>query len=543
MKKITIIYLALIPLIFTTLKAQTVSQNIIIGDEIKQSFKNGFYDLEILTDDEEYFYALEIPFTAVYSMSIGGSKKYAIAKYNLENLQPVKSVPLELTFEGKDRKYEFIAVVGGEIYLFTSFQNQEQKKTYLFVENIDKNTLEASKSLRKIAELDYSEYNRYKFAQFEHSISEDESKIMIRYNLLDKGNSIINGGFKVFDSNLKELLKYEEPLPLKEDAIFTFSGYEVLNNGEVIILGKYFDDKRSLKNSTKMKKKYFLFGPRVSRRYPNYHYQAYHINSRNQLLGYSFDDFEHYITDLIIGSSPSNEIIAAGLYSDIGKMNVKGTFTCELDTEDNKMTNIQFNDLDFNYLTKGLSERESSKLNKLYQSKKEFSTNFFALEDLVFYEDGSYALLAEPFYSDYVVRGNQQTGFYTVYRYQFKNIWVLKHDKSGELEWKNKVIKRQYVEDGAIKYASYGVNSFDDNIQFMYNVTQPGIFTKYGNPKKASLHQTIINENGELSTKMILQDQRETLPFYNSDLKELKSGGVLIFSNKGRNYKFLRVKN
>lgn len=543
MKKITFVYLALIPFFFTVAKAQTTGQNIIIGDEIKQSFKNGFYDLDILTDDGEYFYALEIPFNAAYSMSIGGSKNYAIAKYRLEGLNPVNSVPLDLSFEGKDRKFEFIAVLGDDIYLFTSFQNQDQEKTYLFVETIDKSSLKASNSLKKIAEIDYADQNRYRLSKFEHSISEDESKIMIRYNLMDKDNSIINGGFKIFDSNLKELLKYEEPLPLKEDAIFSFSGYELLNNGEVIILGKYFDDKKSLRNSTKMKKKYFLFGPRVSRRYPNYHYQVYHINSRNQLLGYSFDDLDHYITNLIIGSSPENRIIAAGLYSDFGNMNVKGSFTCELDIRDNKMTNIQFNNLDFSYLTKGMSEKEGSKLNKLYQSKKEYSTNFYALEDLIFYEDGSYALLAEPFYSDYVVRGNQQTGFYTVYRYQFKNIWVLKHDESGKLDWKNKVIKRQYVENEAIKYASYGVNSFDGNIQFTYNVTRPGIFSKYGNPKKASLHRTIINDQGELSTKMILQDQRDTYPFLNANSTELRSGGVLMFSSRGRNYKFLRIKN
>ena len=172
--------LILFPIAFLLFTSQMTAQdekaaNISWGKEHREP--NGTILSEIIPFGASTFYGLR---QKVNQGLEGQKEKIYIEKYN-ENMNIVKSKELVLKYKKKHLDYEGFVKVGGELYLFTSFNNQAKKKNYLFAQRVSKKTLTVSNSLIKIGEIDTR--NIQQEGYFDHHISRDSSKILI-YNAL-----------------------------------------------------------------------------------------------------------------------------------------------------------------------------------------------------------------------------------------------------------------------------------------------------------------------------------------------------------------------
>ncbi|HHM21965.1 MAG TPA: hypothetical protein ENJ20_08065, partial [Bacteroidetes bacterium] len=88
-----------------------------------------------------------------------------------KNMNLKKSVEQELKYKGKQRDFEDVIFLGGQLYLLTSFNNSAKKKNYLFKQKISSKSLLPSKNLQMICETDAR--NKEAEGSFDSHISKD----------------------------------------------------------------------------------------------------------------------------------------------------------------------------------------------------------------------------------------------------------------------------------------------------------------------------------------------------------------------------------
>jgi len=249
MKK-TIILLSVLVFGYALSFSQNKSEkaDVLWGPELKESKKSTLSD--IIGHDE----------TGIYTLKINRKGRNKLILEHLDNeMTPSKSVELELKEQKKERNLEFIIQLDGELYLFSSFKNQKLKKNFLFVQGIDKKTLQLKKPITKIAEIPYVKRSRFNAGSFGHELSGDKSKVLIYYNLpYDKGGNE-KFGFHIFNNDFQQLWEKKVTLPYKEE-LFTIEDYEISDNGDVYLLGVNYKEKRKSKRKGKPNYNYHILG-------------------------------------------------------------------------------------------------------------------------------------------------------------------------------------------------------------------------------------------------------------------------------------------
>ncbi len=85
--------------------------------------------------------------------------------------------------------------------MFSSFVNQELKKNILYVQSVNKRSLELENNLRKIGEIDYAGNSEGNAGGYDFAISRGRSKILVYYNLPYKQGQNVRFGFHMLDKS------------------------------------------------------------------------------------------------------------------------------------------------------------------------------------------------------------------------------------------------------------------------------------------------------------------------------------------------------
>ena len=139
---------------------------------------------KIISQDATGFYTIK---TKQGKLDADGPDKVYIEHYNRE-MDLTKSLEIDLKWKKKRRQFEKVLMIGGQLYLFTSFNNQAKKKNFLFAQRLNRKLLKPEKELTFIAEIDTK--NKYKEGSFHFHISLDSSKVLIYNQLPYKKKSI-----------------------------------------------------------------------------------------------------------------------------------------------------------------------------------------------------------------------------------------------------------------------------------------------------------------------------------------------------------------
>ena len=171
--------------IMAYVNAQEIGFNLKKGKILRDKITERTVDISDLGTINGKAFFLFLPFSAVYSnASIGATDNYFVGKFD-SDLNLIKRAEIVLQQDKKDLQCEGILMLKDKLLVFSSFQNSKDKKHYLFVQNLNPETLALMPNSKLIGELDYSGLSKYNNTVFQFEISPDSSKVLVFYTLLN----------------------------------------------------------------------------------------------------------------------------------------------------------------------------------------------------------------------------------------------------------------------------------------------------------------------------------------------------------------------
>lgn len=218
------------------LQLLTLPSNISLedGQELDKYKKNG--ETKILLSDSSGFYGVS---TIVVSPILLKKSAYFFHCDNKMNL--IKGEELEFNAEGEKLHLHTVKVMKGVIYVLGVRSNFSEKKAKVFIQSVNKNTLKLNNDIKKIAELDYFDYND-SYQSIVYS-SKDESKLLIccgkHLKITDKEPSF---ALLVLDNNMNQLWEKSITLPYSKN-LYALQNVVIDNQGTVCFSGQLYNSK------------------------------------------------------------------------------------------------------------------------------------------------------------------------------------------------------------------------------------------------------------------------------------------------------------
>lgn len=517
MKKIHLLILPLLILLlpFTgnSQKSSRGPAKVTWGKETKEPPKSRIS--YIIGTHSDGFYALRLAMGGYFKAST-----LIIEDYNNQN-NLVKGTKVDLTYEKKDRFFEGTLLYNGNFLLFSSFYNKNKDLNYLFMETIDKKTLNSNGKPKVLATIKAEK--RWNNGGFNHLVSRDSSKLMVFYDLPYERKEREKFGVKVFDENVNQLWEKEIELPY-EDELFSITNYKVDNEGNVYVLGRLFKDKVKERKKGKPNFRYVI----LSYKNNGETFKEYKLN-----LG---DDF---ITDLTFQIADNGDFICAGFYSEDGTRSIKGTLFFHIDGETNMVTNKKKKEFKPDFLEKFMSDRKASNGGELYQ---------FDLDELILRSDGGVVLIAEQFYIVTHTTRDQNGNMRTSYTYHYKDIIVVNIDPSGNIEWASKIPKRQITRNDGGYFSSYVLAIVKDKMYFIFNDNiknlqekDPKRLANFSGGKNGIVTMAVLDSKGEYDKYPLISTKEEGVMLRPKVCEQSGRKEMIIYGERGKKYKFGKV--
>jgi hypothetical protein len=479
-------------------------------DTYKMSMKEGGWsDIEYLGSNDNGTYYILHPFSKIYDGMYVGSKDSYIGKVN-DQMEIESFEILPLTYEDKERELEFALSFNGKSYLFTSFQNNQLQKTFLFAETVDLNTLKSNDDLKPIAEIDYSGESKYDQAVFNYRLSQDKSKILITNNLLDKNGYLLRFGFNVYDKMLASVKKVDGVL-LDDDGIFSFQDYYVNNEGTAYLLTKYFDDKKELKNSVDLKKQGLLSSTRSHEVESNYDFKVLKFPYSSSIpVSYQLKLDQGFITSVDLAPTTDGNLMCLGFYSGNEDAIPDGVFTTLLNSGITKVINSHTASLENKFVEPLKYQNDSYKSSNLFGKKDDLFNFRFVHEDILHRPDGGFVMTAERTTTLTKKQNNGQS--VTIYNvHHTDDIAIIDVDQSGNINWVQQLEKSQETTGLLTLYQSYYVDLMNDDIVIFHTDLGANNVKMIGKVYDTESIVSTINKSGEISQHTIFNSDKHDI--------------------------------
>lgn len=542
MKKYHLVFFTLLNILFTnTLVAQIdaeFSGEMNWGEEYKEPANS--YLSEILGTDGSGFYALRRQ-TRGGIMTGGSPQKIYIEKYN-QDMKLRKSKQIDLRYKKKKRDFEKVLYLNNQFYLLTSFNNKAHKANYLFVQSIKKKSLSLNNRIKKIAESPARD--EYREGKFNFHVSKDSSNVLIYSQLPNQKRGAERFSIQVFDNEFEQKWERDIQLPYPDNR-FTVTDYRVDNNGNVYLLGILYENQSG-----------FL------RRNTSYQYiiLAY-TQEGEEFEEYKVNLKDKFITDLTFRVGKDGKLVCSGFYSEKNSYSVKGTYFFQLDPENSEISNANYKEFEFDFVTEYLSDRRKRKAKKAEaegDARRSAELYQYSLNDLILRSDGGAVLVAEQyyverrddnrfnnggFYNPYGFRNNQLRENIEYY-YNYNDIIVVNIRPDGEIQWASRIPKRQETRNDGGYYSSYAMAIVRDKICFVYNDNGKNFRVKknnrrYGfNGSNSVLALSEVGMDGSVNTYPISSNREQGIITRPKICKQIGKREVAIFGERGKRFRF-----
>jgi len=379
---------------------------------------------------------------------------------------------LELKYEGKERDFERVILLNGQLYFFTSFANQAKKKNYLFYQTLNERLI-PSKKLVKISEVDA--LNKDRKGDFNLETSRDSSKILVYSQLPYQRKEPERFSLQVFNDSLGLLWEKNIVLPYS-DKLFSVEEYQVDNQGDVYLLGILYKDNSGLRRRDTSDYKYVIL--------------SYKKDGAEDV--YEVENSSYFLTDLTLRIANNGQLTCAGFYSNRGLISQrnsvpilpgfgnfvdrqKGTHTVagacflRIDPKSRAILEQNFKPFDFEFLTDHLSEGAKERAQRAKEkgdTKREPELYQMKLDELILRSDGGAVLIAEQYSTQeytYYYQGISHTERY----YNYYDIIVVNIRPNGEIEWATRIPKRQETVNDDGYFSSYALTVVRDRFYFI----------------------------------------------------------------------------
>jgi hypothetical protein len=440
------------------------------------------------------------------------------------------SSKIDLKYKGKRRTFEDVVMIGGQLYLFTSYHNQAQKKNYLFYQRLSPR-LNPSKKLTKTAEIDTR--NLSNTGAFNLVVSKDSASVLLYNQLANKRKEPEQFALRVFDNQLN--LKWSRDIILPyNDNQFVIEDYRVDEAGNVYLMGVLFKDGVRRRRSGK----------------PNYEYVILAYTEEGAAdHEYKIDITEKFLTDLTFRIRNDGRLVCAGFFSEKGTYSIKGTCFFQLDPQTKQVANLSFNEFDFDFRAGVLNNRQQERAAEAEASgnnNRQAELEQFSLDKLILRSDGGAVLVAEQFYVFEQAYRFWDGTLRFDYFYHYNDIIVVNIRPDGSIEWATRIPKRQETVNDGGYFSSYAAAVVRDRLYFIFNDNSRNFDTNNNrlynfNGRNSIISLAEINKDGELYMYPLFQNRDAGTLTRPVICKQIGSRKMMVYGERGRAYRFAEL--
>ncbi len=457
---------------------------------------------------------------------VGRTNKINIEHYD-SNMEFVRGEKIDLRYNKKDRDFEDVIMLDGQLYLLTTFNNDAKKKNYLFTQKISKR-LQPAKDIKKIAEIDTR--NKAREGSYDFHISRDSSKVLV-YNALPlKNRDAEQFALQVFDNTFESLWSKNVTLPYDNDR-FAVEEYKVSNTGDVYMMGVIYQDK----NRTRRRGK------------PTYSYTVLaYTKDGDKKREYRISLDDKFITDLTFEIDNDGDLVCSGFYSNKGTYSIKGTYFFKIDTETKEVYDKNLKEFDFDFITEDYNDRKKERLRRAEERESNRAPELFQydLDKLILRSDGGAILVAEQFfieqrYNNFNRYGNTTFDIF----YYYNDIIVVNIKPNGEIQWASRIPKRQLTSNDQGYFSSYAMAIGKDKLYFVYNDNgrnfddDPNNRIRSFNGRNSVIALSEVYKDGTVKSYPIASNRDERIITRPKVCKQSGRNEMLIYGELNRKFK------
>lgn len=469
------------------LTAQDINYNINSTEVLRDKLLERSAGLKAIGSINEHAYFLYQPYNAIYGgATIGGKMIHYIGKFD-KDVNLIKKSSLALDIEGKEVDFEGIQIIKDKIFVFFSFQNEANKMHYLFSRSVNSETLELENDTKMITELDYSGISKYKRTSVQYEVSEDESKIMFFYTVLNKNGEPLKFTVQVYDNEMNLIWK-NNVSPRFETGVFGYKQFRVDNNADVYLLGTHFEDKKNYYESANFKDKGFFSKDTYFTDVPNFTYQLYKFSNKGAKEEYKSISLDSKFIRSMGFTAHDGKVLISGVYSNPETISARGVFSFYYDVSSGKKKAISTKEFSSDLIEQGFSEKELKRFRRSIDDKSEYDPFDYIISNVKTLSDGSKYFTAEQFITGTKVENNgKQITYSTIFLYN--DVFVVRLKSDNTIDKIDKVSKRQYSLNTA-RFNSFIDFEKNGSLYFIYNT----IKNKDTMFKNAEIGETYISK-------------------------------------------------
>jgi hypothetical protein len=492
------------------------------GPEFKESKKMTLSS--IIGQDDSGIYTLFV------KSSLLGGTQYSLARVS-EEMDVASMEELDLEIENEDMTLERLVLLKDKLYLFSSINDKSNDEKVIYLQSIDKNSLSANGDVKKLATIKYGTKKEAKSTNFDVYRSSDGSKVMVYYNTPYQKGEAESFGFHIFDDEANELWTKEITLPYNDD-LFVVESMLLDNNGDVFVTGKVLLEKKDR-----------------SRKEPTGRYVLLEYSDN----GATFDEYEidlagNFINSLMLIANGENELLCAGFFHDSNRSGTTGAFFTKVDRTTKQVSHRSLQNFDQEFISQDMGEKAAKKVDKKAEKGKAVGINGVRSRNLTLREDGGLVLTGEQYWLTVSTTTNAQGQTTTTYTYDYWDILVININPEGNIEWTEKVPKRQRTQNDGGKWSSYAQMTRNDKLYFIFNDNPKNLMYKgdgkwkYMKLKDCFISLAEVDDDGRVFRESLLGAKGKGVIARPKVSRQIGEDELLIYAERGKKKNFMKVK-
>lgn len=442
---------------------------------------------------------------------------------------------LDLGMDKDDLGLEDMMVLGDRILVFASLYDKKEDHRTLYLRTFDEATMAPQGGWKQVAR-----YDSEKEAQggYGVTLSPDEKHVLVHINLPYDKDAPEKFKLNVFSAAMEPEWDREVTLPYS-DKEFSFEEFRLANDGDVIMIGVKYAEKREAKALKRAGKAQY-----------DYHLLTYSADGSNEDHTVAVKD--KFLQDLTLslpdGPGP---ILCGGFYGEKGANKVRGSFFLRLNPTTKTVEHESFKEFADDFITQYMTAKQEEKARKKAEKKDEDLQMYeYDLDEIVRREDGGAVLVGEQYYT-YVTtftssgpNGQQYTT--TVYHYVYNSIIVINIDPQGNIEWASQIPKSQHTTNDGGFFSSYALAVKGDHLYFIYNDNGKNLFLNAGDKFESTDFQgkssivtiATVNADGHVTREALFDPEKRELILRPKSCRQLQDDRMFLFSTRKDDYRF-----
>lgn len=385
-------------------------------------------------------------FYVVYSRGKTGTGRRYLHKFGYD-LKPQQAVKLGTRLGSAETQSQAVLMLEGKLYqvMHASYGN---KRTF-YVQPIGKDGLNLGEE-QQIGSFTAQGRGLGQSKTFINA-TRDSTYVSVIYTIPGKRKDNEQFVVNIFDKQMEKVWSQQYEFPY-ENRLLDLQEFRVDANGDLYALAKRnFESRRDRVDGL-----------------VNYDYMLFNLKREGGIDSLKIETEGKFLRDMKVEFTQEGDIVSAGFYSNLNASDAGGAFYMRLDGETKEVVSSSFKEFELDFVLQNLTERKAKRVEKRIKQGRNRELPYYHIDELVAMPDGSVRMIGEQrlIYTTTVGYGATMV---TQTHFLFNDMVIVSINKEGEVEWAERIAKRQHTVDDRAAYSSYALMKRDNELAFMFN--------------------------------------------------------------------------